>query len=55
VQPRVVVEPLPSPVETPASEPEDAFDEEGERTLQNIMDMGYERQQVGKCSLLFIL
>ncbi|XP_060862430.1 UV excision repair protein RAD23 homolog B [Metopolophium dirhodum] len=46
MQPRVAVEQLTSPVETPASEPESAFDEESERTIQNIMDMGYERPQV---------
>ncbi|CAI6372987.1 unnamed protein product [Macrosiphum euphorbiae] len=46
VQPRVVVEPLPPPVETPASEPESASNDETERTIQNIMDMGYERPQV---------
>lgn len=44
-QPRVV-EQLPSPVETRASEPESASNDETERTIQNIMDMGYERPQV---------
>jgi len=54
-QPRVEEQSTSPAIETPASEPESASNDESERTIQNIMDMGYERPQVGKCSPLFIL
>ncbi|KAL4120269.1 hypothetical protein QTP88_012992 [Uroleucon formosanum] len=45
-QPRVEEQSTSPEIETPASEPESASNDESERTIQNIMDMGYERPQV---------
>jgi len=54
-QPRVEEQSTSPATETSASVPESASSDEFERMVQNVMDMGYERSQVGKFPLLFLL